>query len=546
MILPDPRDDVVARRRGIPDQGTGHGRFGPPSHRATHSTGLSGSSTMDLGDPWANSFPRYEARGANSAASDRPLIHDVQARSAEYRLPSQRPFRHESPAQAGTEEWLMQRLREEAEAAVNYLAQNLGPGRWADVAAPSNPFRTPYTMWFAEKRKTRNDYNDILRGSLRYSLSSRDISEMQQALQEVQCLPFPTAPPKSDSFFSLLDKVDGLFFHGRGRLGVSPKSGDFIVQHAISGACAVPELLPEPSSSLETYFSTPDAGFAEKLYDIYIRLTAHVSSARWETRIDVSDLHRAAEQKLADLQLDSQQMKTRGRSQLVASPFLAYFQARVVDLENALELDMESTLEFNFQRPIQDNAQLQVPPTEGRATFAHIAALEHAFRNEADPVCTTLALAAEDRGSLAGHGIQGILKNPLADVEYVRHPLMAATHRTCPPISKSQVESKKQRLKYDTRAGDLTQPSVHSSPLDGGDSARSLFPSRLLANQQQEQNPPHKFHIKAVHFSDPIDFVVEILPEPEDAPIPSSPPHIEEIPYQSEEELNVSNRVSHI
>lgn len=538
---------MANRGRGIPKQGTGHGSFGLPSHRALHSTGLSGSSAMDLDDPWANSFPRYEARGANSAASDRPLMHDVRARSAENRFPSQPPFRHELPAQAGTEEWLMQRLREEAEAAVNYLAQNLGPRQWADVAAaPSNPFRTPYTIWCTEGRKARDDYGDILRGPLRYSLSSRDISEMQQALQEVQCLPFPTAPPKSDLFFSLLDKVDGLFFHGRGRLGVSPKSGSFIVQHAISGARAVPELLPEPSSSLETYFSTPDAGLAEKLYDIYIRLAAHVSRARWETRIDVSDLHRAAEQKLADLQLGSQQMKTRSRSQLLASPFLAYFQARVVELETTLELDMESTLELNFQRRIQDNSQLRFPPTEAKTAFAHIAALEHAFRNEADPICTTLALATEDRSSLAGQRIQGILKHPLADVEYVRHPLTTASHPTSPPISKSQVESKKQRLKYDTRTGDLTQPSLQSPPLVGGDSARSLLPSRLFVYQQQEQNPPHKFHIKAVHFNDPIDVVVEILPEREDAPTPSSPPHIEEIPCQSEEELDVSSEVSHI
>ncbi|KAH7303436.1 peptidase S8/S53 domain-containing protein [Rhexocercosporidium sp. MPI-PUGE-AT-0058] len=497
------------RHRGISRQGTGHGSSGLLSHRAPQSTVL-------LNDPWAE--------------------------KAENRFSYQSPNRHESPGQAGTEEWLMQRLREEAEAAVNYLAQNLGPGPWIDVtAASSHPFRTPLTTWYTEGRKTRDDYADLLRGSFRYSLSSRDISEMQQALQELHCLPFPTVPPKSDPFFSLLDKVDGLFISGRGRLGVLPKLGGFVVQHTISGACDVPELLSEPSSALESYFSTPDAGLAEKLYDIYIRLTAHVSRARWETRIDVSDLHRSAEQKLADLQMGSQQMKTRSGCQLVASPFLAYFQARVVELETTLECDMDSTLELQFQRQIQDTSQLQFPPTEANAAFAHIAALEHAFRNEADPVCTALALAGDNRGSLDSQYIRGVLKNPLTDIEYVRHPLTTATHAGSLPVSKSQVEFKEQRPKHDTRTGDLTQPLLQNPHQDGRDGTQSLLPSQLVGYHQQVEISPHRFHIKAVHFNNPIDVVLRILPEREDAPTPSSPPHIEDFPCQSEEELSISS-----
>ncbi|RDW58779.1 hypothetical protein BP6252_13255 [Coleophoma cylindrospora] len=532
----DPRDNITARRHGILEQNTGYGSGGFPSHRAPHSTGLSRSSAMDFADPRANSYQRYEARGANSAARDRPSIHDVRARSAENRFPSQPPFRHESPAQAGTEEWLMQRLKEEAEAAVEYFAQNLGPGPWAEVAAPSKPFRTPYTMWWKEGQNARNDYDDILRGSIRFSLSSRELSEMLQALQEAQCLPFPTASPKSDTFFALLDKVDGLFIRGCGRLGVIPTSGNFIVQHAISGACTVPELLPQPASSLEAYFSTPDAGLAEKLFDIYIRLAAHVPRARWETRVDVGDLHRAAEQKLGDLQADSQQMKPRAWSQLKASPFMVYFKARVMeletvfelDMETTLELDMETTLELEFPHLVEDRLQLQDPLTECRATFAHIATLEHAFHNGANPVCTTLALATKNGDSPAGQAIQGILKKHLADVEYVRHPLTTATHPTRLPNSISQGASEKRSLKYDTQTGNLTQPSSQSPPLAERDGAQSLVPSRRLIDQQPEQNPQHNLHIKAVHFSDPIEVVVVTLPEQKDAPTPSSPSPIEE------------------
>ncbi|RDW57735.1 hypothetical protein BP5796_12536 [Coleophoma crateriformis] len=517
----DPRDNITGGRNGILEQSTGYGTAGLPSYRAPHSTGLSRSSAMDLADPCANSYQRYEAR-------DRPSIHDVRARSAENRFPSQPPFRHESPAQARTEEWLMQRLREEAEAAVKYLTQNLGPGLWAEVAAPSNPFRTPYTMWLKEGQKARNEYDNILRGLLRFSVSSRDLSEMQQALQQAQCLPFPTAPPKSDTFFSLLDKVDGLFDRGCGRLGVTPTSGNFIVQHAISGACTVPELLPQPSSSLETYFSTPDAGLAEKLYDIYIHLAAHVPRARWETRVELGDLHKAAEQKLADLQSDSQQMKPRTWSQLKASPFIVYLKARVMELETVFELDIDTTLELEFPHRVEDHSQLQDPLTECRATFAHIAALEYAFHNGANPVCTTLALATKSRDSLAGRAIQGILKKHLADVEYVRHPLTTATHPTRLPNSISQRESEKQGFKYDTQTGNLAQPSSQSPPLAGGDGARSLVPSRRLIDQALEQNPQRNLHIKAVHFSDPLGVVVVNLPEQKDAPTPSSPSPIEE------------------
>lgn len=549
----DTRDNMAAKRYGILEQGTGYGRLGLPSHGAPYSTERIASSAMDLADPLANgSFPRYEARGANSAAIGKPLMHDeplmhgVRARSIENRFPSLPAFRGEAPAQPGTEEWFMQRLREEAEAAVTHLAQNLGPGPGAEISAPSNPFRTPCMIWWNEGRKTRSDYDDILRGSLRY-LSSKDFSDMQQALQEVQCLPFPTAPPKPDSFFCLLDKVDGLVIRGCGRLGMTPKSGGFVVQHAISGACVVPEVLPEPSSSLETYFATPDAGLAEKLYNIYIRLAAHVSRAKWETKIDVIDLHRAAEQKLADLQSSSQQTRPRGGwSQLIASPFMAYFKARVAELEIILEGDMETTLDF--QRRIQDDSQLQGPLTEGMASFAHIAALEHAFRNEADPVCTKLTLNTDDRGSLDGRVIQGLLKNPLTDVEYVCHPLTIATHPTSHPISKSQGQSEKQSqsLEYDMRTGGFTQPSSQSPPSAGGDGVKSLLPSRLLVDQQQEQRPLHQFHIKAVRFSDPIAVAVEIVPEQQDAPTPSSLSHIEATPRQAEGELHIFSEVFYI
>lgn len=175
-------------------------------------------------------------------------------------------------------------------------------------------------------------------------------------------------------------------------------------------------------------------------------------------------------------------------------------------------------------------------------------ALEHAFRNEADPVCTKLTLNTDDRGSLDGRVIQGLLKNPLTDVEYVCHPLTIATHPTSHPISKSQGQSEKQSqsLEYDMRTGGFTQPSSQSPPSAGGDGVKSLLPSRLLVDQQQEQRPLHQFHIKAVRFSDPIAVAVEIVPEQQDAPTPSSLSHIEATPRQSEGELHIFSEVFYI
>ncbi|KAI1111129.1 hypothetical protein F5Y14DRAFT_328140 [Nemania sp. NC0429] len=354
--------------------------------------------------------------------------------------------------------------------------QGLSLGMGREPTGTNPPFRTPLGMWFT-RSEVEDLITDILNGEHIDSLTVTERVEMQRDLEDSRNTPVPTSRPLKDIFSRLLDKVDGLLARDNAGLGASVGAGGFIVQRATSELGAATELLTDPSSSLEECFCGPDAGLAEKLYDGYIRLAAVFRGDRWHSEAGIEDLHKAAQDMLHKLQSENRRIMFSTSN----SRFWNHFREQVDIIEGLLELHLPRMLDNEA-----DGKRAGLG--DAKTTFAHIAALKHAYENNADPICAPMVRNSTTLSS------DGALRETLVITKYVRHP----------------------------RFANHSLPGRNLRMVSDDDDLRPVF-WRSAKPQQRGPSAVGESLKKEVRFSDYIARIPVTVPKPETAATPLDP-----------------------